>query len=237
MEKPTLQELVIQKVLEMILDGKVKPGEKLPSMAQLARQMNVSKSIVNLGIQDLARMGFVEIRPRSGLLVADYLKTGSFETIMAIVRYGKLGMNPELQINLVELRNATEGAAILRLARHHSEEDIDALRQQNEALRTAYRKGAGLEVLARENQRFHELICERCGNYVYPLLNHNFGSAADLLWQMCTAYWGAEWNIRENEQTIRDIENGEGQKAVNAMVKMFEDYLEANGMTRKGWES
>ena len=68
-------------------------GEKLPAERELCRQMGVSRAVVNGGITELARQGFLEVRPRQGAYVADYRRDGSMETLMAIMDYngGMLG--------------------------------------------------------------------------------------------------------------------------------------------------
>lgn len=113
---PTLRELFIQQVIDMIFSGELKPGDKLPTERALSEQMNISRTMVHTGIEDLSRMGFLKIEPRKGVYVADYSKTGNFETIGAIVRFsGKY--NLELEYSIVELRNCIVGMAMRSLAK------------------------------------------------------------------------------------------------------------------------
>ena len=61
---PSLRELFVEQVQHMILSGKLKIGEKLPPERQLAQEMQVSRAVVNGGITDLERMGFLVVKPR-----------------------------------------------------------------------------------------------------------------------------------------------------------------------------
>lgn len=63
---PTIKELFIERIEGMIFSGALKPGDRLPSERDLAEQMKISKTIVHLGLEDLARMGFIEVTPRHG---------------------------------------------------------------------------------------------------------------------------------------------------------------------------
>ena len=56
---PTLRELFVQQLEDLILSGKLKIGEKLPTERQLAESMQVSRSVVNNGLSDLEKKGFL----------------------------------------------------------------------------------------------------------------------------------------------------------------------------------
>ena len=82
---PSLKELFVQKLQGMILSGELPMGEKLPSERELCQQMGVSRAVVNGGITELARQGFLEVRPRQGAYVADYRRDGNMETLRLFV--------------------------------------------------------------------------------------------------------------------------------------------------------
>lgn len=79
---PSLKELFVQKLQGMILSGELPMGEKLPSERELCQQMGVSRAVVNGGITELARQGFLEVRPRQGAYVADYRRDGNMEALI-----------------------------------------------------------------------------------------------------------------------------------------------------------
>ena len=81
---PTIKELFIERIEGMILSGTLKPGDRLPSERDLAEQMKISKTIVHIGLEDLARMGFLEVTPRRGTVVADFAETGDAERHTAL---------------------------------------------------------------------------------------------------------------------------------------------------------
>lgn len=55
---PSLRELFVDQLENMILSGKLKIGEKLPPERQLAQMMQVSRAVVNSGIAELEKRGF-----------------------------------------------------------------------------------------------------------------------------------------------------------------------------------
>ena len=90
---PSLKDLFIQQLQDMILSGELPMGSRLPSERELCQQMGVSRAVVNGGITELARQGFLEVLPRQGTYVADYRRNGNMNTLMAIMHYngGLLG--------------------------------------------------------------------------------------------------------------------------------------------------
>ena len=61
---PSLRELFVDQLENMILSGKLKIGEKLPPERQLAQMMQVSRAVVNSGIAELEKKGFLIVNPK-----------------------------------------------------------------------------------------------------------------------------------------------------------------------------
>ena len=80
---PSLKDLFVQQLQGMILSGDLPLGTKLPPERELCQQMHVSRAVVNSGIAELARQGFLEVRPRQGAYVTDYRRNGNMDTLMA----------------------------------------------------------------------------------------------------------------------------------------------------------
>ena len=61
---PSLRDLFIEQLEHLILSGKLQVGEKLPPERQLAEMMQVSRAVVNSGISELEKKGFLTVKPR-----------------------------------------------------------------------------------------------------------------------------------------------------------------------------
>lgn len=70
---PSLKEVFVNEIENRIISGEFKLGDKLPTERELGELMGVSLTIVKQGISDLENKGFVEVRPRRGLFVADFV--------------------------------------------------------------------------------------------------------------------------------------------------------------------
>ena len=110
---PSLKDLFVQKLQGMILSGELPMGEKLPSERELCQQMGVSRAVVNGGITELARQGFLEVRPRQGAYVADYRRDGNMETLMAIMDYNGGMLGKEEIRSILEVRWGLEQMTLM----------------------------------------------------------------------------------------------------------------------------
>ncbi len=71
----------------MILSGKLEIGAKLPPERELAESMQVSRAVVNSGLDEMEKKGFLVVKPRIGTFVADYRKYGTADTLVSIMQY------------------------------------------------------------------------------------------------------------------------------------------------------
>ena len=66
-----LYEQIYDKIRTMIADGKLFPGEKLPSTRFMAKSLSISRSTVEVAYEQLTAEGYLESRPRAGYFVCD----------------------------------------------------------------------------------------------------------------------------------------------------------------------
>jgi GntR family transcriptional regulator/MocR family aminotransferase len=72
----SLQVQLKQHVVAAILDGRLKPGEPLPSCRHLADRLDIARNTVMLAYQQLVDEGYLEPRARSGYFVSPDIMTG-----------------------------------------------------------------------------------------------------------------------------------------------------------------
>jgi len=84
MSKLTLQEQIAEIMKEKIADGVYKPGDKLPSVRELADLFQVSRETAKLSLGQLRELGYIEMIPSRGGFVLErheeevFLNTGTF---------------------------------------------------------------------------------------------------------------------------------------------------------------
>lgn len=156
--KTRVFEGVAQQIQRLIVDGGVKPGERLPPERLLAERFAVSRSSVRDAIRILELAGLVVPRQGEGTVVADV----SSETVVMPIA-SILLRKRELIAELLDVRKMIEPALAARAATRASAEEIARLedilgRQREKTLRG--------ELAVEEDSEFHYQIALAAKNSV-----------------------------------------------------------------------
>lgn len=167
---PSLKEVFVQEMENMILSGELKIGDKLPPEREMVESMGVSLSVITSGIAELESKGFVEVRPRHGVFVSDYVNKGSLDTLMSVARYNDGRLGDRIVISLTETRIVLEQLMVEQVIERASDEEIAALEVYFEQMRrTKTAEDAANLVLD-----FLHHMSILSDNAMLPLLYHSF---------------------------------------------------------------
>ena len=167
---PSLKEVFIQEIENMILSGELNIGDKLPPERELVETMGISLSVITAGIADLENKGFVEIRPRQGIFVSDYIHKGSLETLVSIMRYNNGKLNNREVRSMIETRIVLEQLTVRSVIERGSDADIKALAKYFDLLK----KEKDSEAAANTVLDFFHAMSILSDNILLPLLYHSF---------------------------------------------------------------
>lgn len=101
---PSLQDTVKKSLLGKILSGELKPGQWLPAERDMAGQMEVSRSSLHQAILSLNSDGFLKIEPRRGIMVSDYRKHPTPQSLAALMSYDSTEFNYSLFTDMMDAR-------------------------------------------------------------------------------------------------------------------------------------
>lgn len=87
-ERMTLTQIVMQRLMEYITSGDFQPGDPLPSQHSLAEQLGVSRPVLREAMQGLASIGLLDIRPGSGCFVRASTAPANREAMFEILTHG-----------------------------------------------------------------------------------------------------------------------------------------------------
>jgi GntR family transcriptional regulator, transcriptional repressor for pyruvate dehydrogenase complex len=224
---PTIRDLFVEKIVAMILSGKLSMGERLPSERELAEEMRVSKTVIHDGLKHLERMGFVNVNGRQGTFVANYAEKGTFETLATILKFHGGRLDRETTRSLLEMRLAIEGQAVRMFAKTHTKEDITTLRSMIDEIRQYASKPERMDrsEMAQMLFRFHRFICLKSGNTFFPVVMNAFRDIGILLWETSIKILGVEKSIEYLEHFTSLLEEGKGEETVQALSDMFDKCL------------
>jgi GntR family transcriptional regulator, transcriptional repressor for pyruvate dehydrogenase complex len=158
-----LYEKIVEQIEESILNGELKPGDKLPSEHELAEQFNVSRTAVREAVKTLTQKGLVVVYVGRGTFVTD----GTSE----VVRHSlglmlKIGQEEGSQY-LVEIRDIIE-PEIAALAASRARDEIFA--SLHEAVELMDRSLGDTHLFIEADLDFHLALAEGTHNPIVLLL-------------------------------------------------------------------
>lgn len=221
-DAPSIKELFLTQIEELILSGELKPGDCLPPERELADTMGISKTIVHEGIRELARMGFLDVITRKGVYVADYTATGNLDTLFAIFRYRGGMPDTKMLISLLDTRLHLECPALQDLALQHTPDQIQILEALQEEVRKAISEDSAAFATALFTYR--KTLVVLSGNCIAPLIMNAFFTASISAWIDYCECIGRQNTYDALVQTTEYIQKGDSRNAIRLFMECIEKY-------------
>ena len=210
---PNLSQQVAEFLASEIESGSIKPGESLPSEAELAKRFEVSRTVIREALARLKYEGLLESRQGSKSIVAEPGNQLAF-------RLDRLeGANITKIGYLYEFRTILESAAAALAAKHRTQENLDNLRMYLKMMDQAVNDHLdGTE----ENVNFHMEIVEASGN---PFLKDFMHFFRGKIWDLVQSdrdhsnYQGLPPEVQQEHMIIFEaISEGDSEKAREAIL-------------------
>lgn len=158
--RQNLSDDLVQRIQQLIQAEGYQPGDRLPAIAQMARQFGVGSPTLREALKKLETVGAVEIKHGSGVYV------GSSPNSLLIPNPIFDGTaSKRLLLDLIEARMPIEVQAAVMAAKHATEEH---LREMERLLASAEMNIDNDSVLSVTNMAFHRQISLASGNSVFP---------------------------------------------------------------------
>ncbi|MBS7703935.1 FCD domain-containing protein [Chelatococcus asaccharovorans] len=226
---PRLADAVAQHIELLILEGALRPGERLIGERELAEKLEVSRPSLREALAQLEKRGLL-VTSRAGTFVADFLApiTGPFVAL--------LGASDRMTDDYFEYREAVEARAARLAARRATEHDKKALAASLEEMRKAH----GLDdptAEAASDVAFHRTIYEAAHNLVILHVMRAFSelSQRDIFYSRRQLYDRPGVRARllaEHEAIARAILDGDGEGAEAAAVAHLSATVETLALIR-----
>lgn len=158
LQVPRVSDAVATTLEQRILEGSLKPGDRLPAERELAAELGVSRPSLREAIQKLASKGLLRSQQGGGTYVTGALQASFLDPWQAMV-----GSYPNLREDVLELRRTVEGQAAEWAAERATDADLLRLTQAFERLQEA----ADLPEIATRaaaDIAFHQAIGEAAHN-------------------------------------------------------------------------
>lgn len=165
-----IYEEVIEQVKQLIVDGKLQPGDKLLSERELSERLSVSRASIREAFSALEIMGIITIRPGEGSFVRQVSFEGMLEPLSFL-----LHVDIDDVMKLLEVRKILEVEIAALAAERATEEDIEDIRQ---ALNRMVEEVNAGEIGDSADAEFHFAILKAAHN---PILIKLMSAVSDLM--------------------------------------------------------
>jgi len=215
-----LYESVIEQIMNLIKNNKLKPGDKLPPERELAEKLSISRGSLREAFRVLESRGLIKSKPGGGRYIREIRKNGHNNTENIILSLEKSSI-----LELLEAREMFEVKIAEIAAQKATPEDIklieEALNKMNEEEELKYGKET------ESDTEFHLAIASASHNFVFvniiklhlDLLKETRGKT----WQITGR---REKQYQEHQVILQAIKERDSKKAGEVMLKHLRNIRE-----------
>ena len=215
-----LYENVIEQIMNLIKNNKLKPGDKLPPERELAEKLSISRGSLREAFRVLESRGLIKSKPGGGRYIREIRKNGHNNTENIILNLEKSSI-----LELLEAREMFEVKIAEIVAQRATPEDIKsiekALNKMNEE------EGLKNDEKTESDTEFHLAIAGASHNFVFVNI---IKLHLDLLkntrekTQQIPGRQEERW--REHQAILQAIKERDSKKAGEAMLKHLRNVRE-----------
>jgi DNA-binding FadR family transcriptional regulator len=154
-----LHSQVVNQLGQLIVSGKLAPGEGLPREDILAEKLNVSRTALREAMKVLVAKGLIESRQRTGARVREAVHWRQLDQDVLAWRCASMP-TADFVDKLVEMRELIEPGAAAAAAKRRTTAQLAALKEAYEAMAAA----EDLDAWAEADLTFHETMLQATNN-------------------------------------------------------------------------
>lgn len=159
--KPSNYQNIVEQIKKMIITGKLKRGDKLPSERELSNLFGVSRASIREAIKALEVLGVLESRQGEGNFIVDNLKRTTCDNILLIYN-----LNNGTVKDIMQLRKCIEMESVANIINNCSDEEIMKLKE----IVNQFNNASDFDSLYASDLQFHTKIISLSGNVLFKYL-------------------------------------------------------------------
>ena len=201
----------IEQIKSMIVNGDLKPGDRLPPEKELAERLGLSRSSLREAIKALVFIRLLDVKQGDGTYVTSLEPRFLLEALSFA-----LDIHDDSSVlEIFEVRRILESHATGLAAKKATPEDIQALRAESAQVAA---HSNNRELLVEHDVRFHQMISELAGNeYMSSLISGLTSQTVRArIWRVISEEGVVERTLREHDMIIDAIEAGNPDLAIAA---------------------
>lgn len=226
-EGNSLYHQVVENIRTLVLEGKLKPGEKLPSERELAEMYGVSRVPVREALKTLEFLGILKSVRGDGV----YIQKLQAEDLLGNVAFAVQEDENDLLQELFEARVVIEVKAAQLAAVRRTEEDLE---EMLEAVLDMERDILLNRDASMSSYRFHLAITKASHNRVLYRMHENLSSILKLSRKKSLSIQGhGHVALEFHKQLLTEIRNQNADRAGELMMEHLQEASHLVGSEKK----
>lgn len=165
----TLVKEIIAQLSQAIIDGDFKPGDKLPSEAELCETLGVGRNSLREAIRMLNAMGVVETKRGQGTFLQNTISHDVFNPLIF-----RLILEPKSTSDIYELRVMIESIIVIMAIQNATNEEILTIKKLIDKTDELIQLGnASIEELVNLDVEFHMAVVKSVHNSLIEAIMEN----------------------------------------------------------------
>ena len=205
---------IVEQIRDLIKEGRLKPGDKLPPEQILAEKFGTSRPSVREALSALEILGITESRGGKGNFIKDNLNTSLYEQEFRELE------EEESPFEILEARKAVETEIVGLAAKKATKEDIVSIRESLDKMKSAMTNIPGIMEFDRE---FHINIAKAAHNsLLFSMMTYLADLLKEKLWiNLKEKSWSIPGRpqkyFEEHTEIFRAIKNKDSEDARKRM--------------------
>jgi len=213
--KSRLYEDIVKQLIELINNGSLKPGDRLPPERELAVELNVSRTAIREALRAMELMGFIESKVGGGTFIRQITLDNVIDPFTVL-----LSQDKDVVLELIEVRQLLE-TEIARLAARRINENKLADLQNAVDLMSREIKNGGIGIAG--DNAFHDAMAKAAENTSMAKILNMCGDLLSYSRQATLEIPGQpEKSLADHKEILDAI----SQRDEKAAAKLMREHLE-----------
>jgi GntR family transcriptional repressor for pyruvate dehydrogenase complex len=202
----------ISKIKQMIQQGELRPGDRLPPEQELSERLGLSRSSMREAVKALEAMRILDVRRGDGTYVTSLQPSLLLEAMSFVLDFHE----SHAVLEVFEVRRIVEPASAGIAARRATPGQVAEMRDHL----TKVHADTPSDELVEHDVVFHRMIASATGNdYLVSLLETiSSQTARARIWRALTQEGAVPRTLHEHERILDAIESGDPEMARAAMI-------------------
>lgn len=172
-ERASTVDTVIARFKELLKNGTIRPGDRIPSESELAASFQISRGSIREAVKSLVGLGVLTVKRGDGTYVAESIGQSLSDSLIIQLLSSKFDKK-----NLVEFREMFEYGILAQAVNHADDEDIARIREAHarmlDLVKSRHFTAEGLYRAETEfhfavSRATHNPLMEKMYNFIFEL--------------------------------------------------------------------